>query len=100
MLGWAVTTMPSTEYWAARGTWINFLNNVMGLATVQTLPGVFESNPFARAVNGSLWTIRYELFMYLLLASLAWFARGRRWITPVGFPAGDCLAACPQRRVG
>lgn len=83
VLGWAVTTLPSTEYWAARGTWINFLNNVMGLATVQTLPGVFESNPFARAVNGSLWTIRYELFMYLLLASLAWFARGRLWIYPL-----------------
>ena len=67
VLGWAVTTLPSAAYWQAPGTWLNLLNNAAGLATVQTLPGVFESNPFARAVNGSLWTIRYELAMYALL---------------------------------
>jgi len=83
VLGWAVTTLPSATYWSAPGTWLNFVNNAVGLATVQTLPGVFESNPFARAVNGSLWTIRYELLMYLVLALLASCARGRRWVYPV-----------------
>ncbi|MFN3438482.1 MAG: acyltransferase family protein [Acidovorax sp.] len=83
VVGWAVTTLPSTAYWWAPGTWVNFINNAAGLATVQTLPGVFESNPFARAVNGSLWTIRYELAMYLLLALVAWGARGRRLVYPV-----------------
>lgn len=82
ILGWAVTTLPTAAYWSASGTWMNFFNNAAGLATVQTLPGVFESNPFARAVNGSLWTIRYELFMYALLALLAWSTRGRRWAYP------------------
>ena len=89
VLGWAVTTLPSQTYWSARGTWLNLLNNAAGLATVQTLPGVFESNPFARAVNGSLWTIRYELAMYLCLCALAWCARGRRWV----YPAMACLLA-------
>lgn len=83
IVGWSVTTLSSFDYWRAPGTWINFTNNAVGLATVQTLPGVFESNPFARTVNGSLWTIRYELAMYLLLATLAWRARGRRWAYPV-----------------
>lgn len=83
IVGWSVTTLPSVDYWKAFGTWVNFANNAVGLATVQTLPGVFESNPFARAVNGSLWTIRYELAMYLVLAALAWHARGRRWVYPV-----------------
>lgn len=83
VLGWAVTALPSAAYWSARGTWLNLANNAAGLATVQTLPGVFESNPFARAVNGSLWTIRYELTMYGVLASLAWAARGCRWVHPV-----------------
>lgn len=78
VLGWVVTTLPSVAYWSAPGTWLNFVNNALALATVQTLPGVFESNPFARAVNGSLWTIRYELAMYLLLALLAWLVRGQR----------------------
>ena len=83
VLGWVVTTLPSAAYWSAPDTWLNFVNNALALATVQTLPGVFESNPFARAVNGSLWTIRYELAMYLLLAVLAWFTRGRRWVYSV-----------------
>ena len=83
VLGWAVTTLPTAAYWGAPGTWLNFVSNAAALATVQTLPGVFESNPFARAVNGSLWTIRYELAMYLVLALLAWLARGRRWVHPL-----------------
>ncbi|RYF42598.1 MAG: acyltransferase, partial [Cytophagaceae bacterium] len=37
------------------------------------------------SVNGSLWTIRYELLMYLLLslAGVAGWTR-RRWVYPVG----------------
>lgn len=33
------------------------------------LPGVFESNPWKGAVNGSLWTMPYELRMYAILAA-------------------------------
>ncbi len=84
ILGWSVTTLSSRDYWQSPATWLNLVNNAVGVATVQTLPGVFESNPFARAVNGSLWTIRYELTMYFLLATIAWGARGRRWVYPVG----------------
>lgn len=82
VLGWAVTKVSSAHYWQAPLTWLHLLNNLTALATVQTLPGVFESNPFARAVNGSLWTIRYELAMYALLALLGLAARGRRWVYP------------------
>lgn len=89
VLGWAVTTLPASAYWGSAGTWLNFFNNALGLATVQTLPGVFEANPFARAVNGSLWTIRYELAMYAVLATLALGARGRRWV----YPLAVCILA-------
>lgn len=58
---------------------------------MQTLPGVFESNPFARTVNGSLWTIRYELAMYALLSVLSWAMRGRRWVYPAIALALACL---------
>lgn len=36
------------------------------------LPGVFKDIPFAGVVNGSLWTMPYELRMYALLA-LIWY---------------------------
>jgi peptidoglycan/LPS O-acetylase OafA/YrhL len=32
------------------------------------IPGVFESNAFPEALNGSLWTLPYEVRMYVVLA--------------------------------
>lgn len=37
---------------------------------VDRLPGVFERNPYAGSINGSLWTMPYEVRMYVLLAVL------------------------------
>jgi peptidoglycan/LPS O-acetylase OafA/YrhL len=43
------------------------------------LPGVFETLPYAKAINGSLWTLPYEVKAYtgltLLGATLFWFKR-------------------------
>jgi len=83
VIGWAMTSLDSPQYWQSPQTWSHLINNMTGQATVQILPGVFESNPFAYTVNGSLWTLRYELAMYLVLATLAWLARGKRWIHPL-----------------
>ena len=71
VVGALMTSWPAAAYWRDGLTWANLLNNALGLSTVQVLPGVFEHNPFARAVNGSLWTIRYELMMYALLAGVS-----------------------------
>lgn len=33
------------------------------------LPGVFDANPYKNAVNGSLWTMPYEIRMYAILVA-------------------------------
>ena len=37
---------------------------------VQNLPGVFTSAPYDRSVNGSLWTLPWEIRMYIVLIGL------------------------------
>ncbi len=49
------------------------LSNAFYLPTANTLPGVFEANPVAGVINGSLWTVAIEVQCYvvLLVAAMA-----------------------------
>jgi len=61
--GWA-------RYLADDGPW-RYLAGTISLKTSPGgLPGLFESNPLAGAANGSLWTLRYEVAMYFILAAV------------------------------
>lgn len=68
LIGTLVTHIDRMEFLSSPSTWEQFLNYASALATRHELPGVFEHLPFPRAVNGSLWTIKYEITMYGLLA--------------------------------
>jgi peptidoglycan/LPS O-acetylase OafA/YrhL len=66
----------------------HYFLNVLGMIHYQ-LPGMFLSNPYPDVVNGSLWTVPYELECYLALVVLALFGVMRRpfwllWIVIVG----------------
>ena len=69
LLGPLLTSLPRAAYFAAPDFAL-YLRNIVGLVHF-TLPGVFTGNPYPDIVNGSLWTIPYELECYLLLSVLA-----------------------------
>jgi peptidoglycan/LPS O-acetylase OafA/YrhL len=68
--GW-FTTLSISEYLLNSQTHTYLLKNMTLLLGVQhELPGVFDTIPWKGIVNGSLWTLPYEIRMYILLAFL------------------------------
>lgn len=75
VLGPWFTTRPLGEYFAESETWKFLVKNATVLTGVKfKLEGVFADNPMDRVVNGSLWTLPFELRCYLLLALVWWIA--------------------------
>ena len=66
VLGAYVTTLPLHTYWTHGATAAYLRTLAMQVHFV--LPGVFEENPYARGVNGSLWTIPLEVRCYVVMA--------------------------------
>ncbi|WP_313301581.1 acyltransferase [Diaphorobacter sp.] len=65
VLGPIVTELPVKEY-LRHGATFDYLRGVF-MRIHFVLPGVFEHNPYARGVNGSLWTIPIEVLCYIVL---------------------------------
>ena len=97
LVGLLFTTLPKMEYLRTRQTWEYLvLNGTLLYRFVDLtydLPGVFQSNPWGPAVNGSLWTLPFEVWMYigLLVLGVVGVLR-RRWAVNVLF-AGMILVA-------
>jgi len=80
VLGPVFTTVPLLQYFLSRDT-IKYCvkSSTLVFGAAYNLPGVFCNNPFKNTVNGSLWTMPYEIRMYLVLA-VAWLCLQ---ITPI-----------------
>lgn len=64
------TTLPLAQYLTAPAT-LSYVPRNLSLAFLQyPLPGVFENNPLPRSINGSLWTLFYEVVCYCGVAVL------------------------------
>jgi peptidoglycan/LPS O-acetylase OafA/YrhL len=63
-----VTTLQPGAFFSNPGPWEYVLGNTLLDQTVHELPGVmFVNNPVGLEINGSLWTLRLEFMMYLMV---------------------------------
>jgi peptidoglycan/LPS O-acetylase OafA/YrhL len=76
LLGIALTTAGGAAFWAKVPDFV-FRNSTILFGIRYTLPGVFETNPFPGAMNGSLWTLPHEIKLYIYLAIVAVVVRYR-----------------------
>jgi peptidoglycan/LPS O-acetylase OafA/YrhL len=67
--GALATNLSLADYLTSRQTWAYFVSNACLIAGIDNLPGAFEDMPH-KGPNGSLWTLRYEVLMYAVLALL------------------------------
>lgn len=68
-IGASVTTLSAADYFSQPQTSQYFAKNLL-LDTRYELPGVFANTPYPRVVNGSLWTLPTEWFMYCIVGLL------------------------------
>ncbi|MGH6648072.1 acyltransferase family protein [Aquabacterium sp.] len=68
------TTLPLADFYRAHDTWAYLAKcgTLLG-GVLFNLPGVFEENPYPNTVNGSLWSMPFEVRMYVGLAFI-WLA--------------------------
>lgn len=62
LVGASLTTAGSSAYWAQVPSYL--LRNATLFFPRYDLPGVFADTPFGPAINGSLWTLSYEVLCY------------------------------------
>lgn len=88
VLGPLTTVLRPVEYLTQRATMLYLGRNIVLFAgTINHLPGVFLDHP-VRSVNGSIWTLTYEVWAYVLVLGLGLTGLLRRWWVPVLVLAG------------
>ena len=68
ILGPIISAYTFEEY--MQGDILGFLKNIFFINNTTTLPGVY-SNHYNHSLNGSLWTLKYEVIWYVLVAILS-----------------------------
>lgn len=94
VMGPLVTTLAPADYLTHPGTLAFVPRNMALVSNVYTLPGVFETNPYA-TVEGSIWTLVHEVVCYmgvLAIGLLGAFRRPRLMAACLGAYAAGYLA--------
>ena len=83
IIGPVATTFSAGGYFSMPGVWTFVPENLTLAIRQQGLPGVFSDNPLAGVVNGSLWSLFYEVSCYglvLVIGVLGLLKRPRAFI--------------------
>jgi peptidoglycan/LPS O-acetylase OafA/YrhL len=80
LAGWS-STLPPGAFASAPDTWA-FARNALGWKVHDSIATAFATNPYATAVNVSLWTLPIELRMYVALMSLGMLGLLRGRVAP------------------
>lgn len=95
IIGPLITSLPVGEYFRNPSTWAYFFQNLY-LKTNYILPGCFDANIWASDVNGSLWTLTYEVACYIFLVGVFIVSKGSPRILNGLIVAIVVLAFMPQ----
>ncbi|MBN1203328.1 MAG: acyltransferase [Myxococcaceae bacterium] len=95
LLGPALTELPLGTYLLSPETYRYLLRNLTLYQPQWNLPGVFTGNAYPGAVNGSLWTLVYEVGFYLLVALLGSVGLLRREVALAGWVAAAVVPFVP-----
>lgn len=88
LLGPCVTSLSLEAYLGHSGVYRYLIRMLLLVKPPMTLPGVFECNPITSAVNGSLWTLQYEVGLYILLMACGMLRMlSKRWFV-------ICMCGC------
>jgi peptidoglycan/LPS O-acetylase OafA/YrhL len=69
VFGPLVTTLPVKDYFSELH-YLAYIRQNLVFKTFYFLPGVFDGNFYKLAVNGSLWSLRYEVAAYIVMIGL------------------------------
>jgi peptidoglycan/LPS O-acetylase OafA/YrhL len=71
VIGAGVTTLPLDEYLQAAGTRRFLTDNLLMRGFDEALPGVlFRDNAVGTVVGGAFWSLRFEIYFYLMVLAL------------------------------
>jgi peptidoglycan/LPS O-acetylase OafA/YrhL len=77
VLGPVFTKIGLADYFLDRETLFYIPRNLRLWPLQYELPGVFEGNAYPGAINGSLWTLAYEVACYAMVAVVGMFGLAR-----------------------
>ena len=83
--GLLLTHLSTADYLSQMSLYTNILVNLSCLGFRDGLPGVFLHNPFPHAVDGSLWTLEYEVACYGMVLVVGYLGLLNRYVMGAGY---------------